>query len=310
MKSSTIALLAILGGGIMGGLPPIFTKVLYQSFEPMSLGFLRFLIASIFMLPIFFLQKNQPSLVKAIKIVGPFTIFSTLNVMLFLIGIKTTTANSGQIIYSDVPLVTAILSYFLIKERLSRTKKFGIILGFIGIILVIILPIFQKGITTGDLTGNIIILIATLAWAMYGIMSKKIIEKGFSLITISTVSFIISTIVFFIAMLFTAKKDFISPVFIGNNLIVLLFFGGVITVGAYVLLQWAIKHTSPTIAQMNQYVSPLATFTGSAIVLKEKLTAEFVFGAILVLIGLFIATSSDKFLKKTTEEQVVLAGKE
>lgn len=311
MQSSTIALLSILGASFFFALPPIVTKLLYHSFEPIPLAFLRFLIASIFMFPIFLAQKNRDPLFKSVKVIAPYTIFSTINILFFYLGIAKTTADSSAIIYSDVPLVTAIISYFLIHERLSQKKKIGILLGLFGVALIAILPLFQKGIKTGDFTGNILILVATLSWATYGITSKKIIQKGFSPITISMVSFLVSTIAFFITSIFISRKDFITPIFDGNNLILLLLLGGIITVGSYVLMQWALKHTSATIVSLNQYIQPIFTISLATVILGEKLTLEFIFGALLVLLGVFIATNSDKFLfKKRIAEQVALAGEE
>lgn len=301
MSPSKIALLTIIGASFFFSLSPIVTKILYHSFEPMPLAFLRFLIASIFILPIFFYQKKE-SLFKSFRAVAPYSIFSTLNILLFYLGIARTTADSSAIIYCDVPIVTAILSYFLIKERLDRRKKFGILLGLLGVTLIAILPLFQKSIKTGDLTGNILILIATFMWAIYVIMSKKIIGKGFSPITVSAISFIVSAVIFFAISLFVAKKDFIAPIFTASNFLLLLLLGGVVTVGSYVLMQWAIKHTSATTVSLNQYISPIFTISLAAAVLGEKITAEFVIGAILVFAGVFMATyMSDRYSKQSKD---------
>jgi drug/metabolite transporter (DMT)-like permease len=287
MKASTSAFLAIIGASLFFSLAPITSKILYRSFEPMPLAFLRVLFASILILPIFFAQRI--SLLKTMKTVWPYTIFSALNILFFYLGLIRTTVDSSVIIYCNVPLVTAILSYFFIKERLSTKKQIGILVGFLGIILVVILPLFQKGIKTGDLTGNLLILIASFMWAIHGILSKKIIEKGFSPITVSTISFIVATIILLVGSLFFAKKNFISPIFTDNNLFFLLLLG-LVSVGGYILMQWAIKHTSATITSLSQYVQPILAIPLAALFLDEKITVEFLIGSALVLAGVFIAT--------------------
>jgi len=290
MGSPTLAFLAIIATSFFFSFVPILTKLLYSSFEPMPLGFLRFLIATIFILPFFFIQRKE-SLFKAIRVIWPYTILGTINILLFYLGLVRTTADSSVIIYCDVPLITAVLSYFLIKERLSKSKQIGILIGFLGTFFVVILPLLPKGIKTGDLIGNLLIVIATFMWAAYGISSKKIIEKGYSPISVATVSFIVSTVVFLIISPFVAKTNFIIPIFSINNLILLLLLGGIATVGSNVLMQWCVKHTSATITFLYQYIQPVFTIIFAAIILGEKITGGFLIGAILVLAGVFIATN-------------------
>jgi drug/metabolite transporter (DMT)-like permease len=160
----------------------------------------------------------------------------------------------------------------------------------LGVIFIVVLPLFQKGIKTGDLTGNLLVLIATFMWAIYGILSKRIIEKGFSPISVATVSFIISTILFLIISPFVAKSNFIIPLFNITNLFLLLILGGFATVGSYLLIQWAIKYTSATIASLNHYLQPIFVIVLAALILGEKVTIEFLMGAVLVFAGVFIAT--------------------
>jgi drug/metabolite transporter (DMT)-like permease len=158
----------------------------------------------------------------------------------------------------------------------------------------VVLPLFQKGIKTGDLTGNMLILIATFMWALYVIFSKKIIEKGYSPISVTTVSFIVATILSLLLSPFVAKSNFILPIFNLKNLFLLLILGGVATVAGQFLMQTAIKRTSATIASLNQYIQPIFVVILAGITLGEKITIEFTVGVILVFAGVFIATYSRK----------------
>jgi len=289
MSSSFVTFLGIISTSLFFSVVPILTKLLYQSFEPIPLGFLRFLIATIFILPFFFIQKRE-SLFKAIKTIWPYTVLGSFNILFFYLGIARTTADSSAIIYSGVPLITAVLSYFLIRERLSKRKQVGILIGFLGTIFVVILPLFQKGIKTGDLTGNLLVFIATCLWAGNGIASKKIIQRGYSPISVATVSFIVSAVIFLTLSPFMSKNNFVNPLFSIHNLFLLLFLGGIVTVGSNVLMQWTVKRTSATIMFLYQYIQPVFTLSISAVVLNEKITAGFLAGALMIFVGVFIAT--------------------
>src|ERR1035437_1996402 len=103
MGSPILVLFAILGASLLFSFAPIVAKILYHSFDPMSLAFLRFLIASIFILLIFFTQRK--SLFKTIKAVWPYIIFNALNILFFYLGLARTTAGSSIVTYCDVPII-------------------------------------------------------------------------------------------------------------------------------------------------------------------------------------------------------------
>ena len=298
MKSSTIALIAIIGTSFFFSLPGVIFKILYKSFEPMPLSFVRFGLSFIFILPFFLKEKNN-DLGYIFKTTLPISLLGTANVILFAYGIARTTANSGSIIYTIVPLLVAILSYFILKEKFSIHKVLGILVGFVGVIIIIILPILQKEtISGGDFIGNLLIFVASISWAGYGIGSKNLLSKGISITSLLTMFFFYSAVFAFIASTLTAKKDFISPIFNLNNLMLILLLSLVATVGVNFLYQWAIKHSTATTASLYMYLQPVFTFIIAAIVLGERLTGEFLIGAILVFAGVFLATNATKRIRK------------
>jgi len=298
IKPSTIALLAIIGSSFFFSLPPVIFKVLYKSFEPMPLSFIRFTLAFLFILP-FFLKEKNDNVKNILKLTLPISFLSTANVLLFAYGIARTSADSASIIYTIVPLLVAVLSYFILKERFTIHKVLGILIGFAGIMFIIILPIIQKGTNGGgDFFGNLLIFIASISWAGYAIGSRHLSTKKISVLSLATTSFFSAAVFSFIITVLAAKKDFISPLFNLNTTLLILLLSCVTTVASFMLYQWAIKHSSATTASLNQYLQPVFTFTLAAIVLGEKLTGEFLIGSILVFAGVFIATNATRKLAR------------
>ncbi|MCL4354750.1 DMT family transporter [Patescibacteria group bacterium] len=304
IKPSNIALLAIIGSSFFFSLPPVIFKVLYKSFEPMPLSFIRFTLAFLFMLP-FLLKEKNGGVKHVLRLSLPISLLSSTNVLLFAYGIARTSADFASIIYTIVPLLVAILSYFILKERFTLHKILGILIGFTGIIFIIILPIIQKGAnSSGDFLGNLLIFIASISWAGYAIGSRYLSSKNVSALSLASTSFFSAAVLSFMLTIFTAKKDFVSPLFNLNTALLILLLSCVTTVASFMLYQWAIKHSSATTASLNQYLQPVFTFTFAAIVLGEKLTGEFLIGAILVFAGVFIATNATR---KISGEGKILA---
>lgn len=90
---------------------------------------LRFMLASILMLPLI-LINYQP--VAARKIYLQYGLISLFLVMFFLglfEALKTTTAMRTSVIYTLVPLISIVLTYFGLKVKTSKIKLLGFALG-------------------------------------------------------------------------------------------------------------------------------------------------------------------------------------
>ena len=112
-----LALLATFTAIILGGGVTPLTKIVLKDIPVFGYTFLRFLFAAVILFPFFL--KNKPKLHNDFYKVILFSLFLSLNVILFPIGVRLTTATIGQTLYVFVPILTAILSYFLLSEVFS-----------------------------------------------------------------------------------------------------------------------------------------------------------------------------------------------
>ena len=61
----------------------------------------------------------------------------------------------------------------------------------------------------------------------------------------------------------------------------------------YLLLQYAIKHLSSLTVNMTSYIQPTLVAVLAIFFLHEKLTWHFVFGSLLVFLGVFLTVTSE-----------------
>lgn len=293
MSSRTKALLAIIVASLLWATSAFTSKILLRTFEPFSLAFWRFLLASIVILPYLFSQRHIKWR-SAIKDIIPIALLSTANITFFYFGLQTTTANASSIIYAATPLVTTILAHYLIQEHWVAKKMLGIIIGLLGVLLITLLPLLEgKNTISGDLLGNILIFIAVFAWGGYTVGSRHLIsKKRYSPLMISGISIVISAFVFLLTTAFTSHKDYIDPLLDIKNFALVLYLAVFVTVGTYFLFQWAIKHSSATTASLNNYLSPVFAVWLNVVILGELLTPEFIIGSLLVIFGVFITTGT------------------
>jgi len=282
-----IILAAILGGGA-----GIFGKIALMEIPPFSFTFLRFLIASIFLIP--FSLGHLPNFKKKDYKIILLSLLASANVILFAFGIKQTTANIGQMIYTAVPIVSALLSFYCLKERFGVSKIIGIVIGFMGTVLVVLLPLISNNNDGSTIGGNIIIAVAMLSISLYWVLSKKF-HSQYSSSEINNYFIFTTTILLFFLSIFDL---FGKPAWwhgVSTNAYLALIFVAILSTAIYYLIsQIIVKKATPVMAAMVLYVQPFTTFIWAYYFLAEKLTVLFLIGVFLSLLGLGIYNFTNK----------------
>jgi drug/metabolite transporter (DMT)-like permease len=289
MSQKLLAVVAIFIAALFWSSAGAVTKILFLSFDQFPLAFLRFLIAGLVILP-FLYSRPIPSKKILLTKFMPVMVFSILNIFFFYLGIAKTTANASTIIYTTTPLFVSVIARKIFQEKFPIYKVMGLIIGFLGVLIVILLPLLEnKAIITGDLSGNLILLAGAFSWAWYTIGSQKL-NSQYSSITVTGVSIITSCLVFGGISFITPHRNFITPLFNSNNLLLLFYLAIFVTVITFLSFQWAIKHSSASLASMTNYVQPIFGMIINWIFLGEKLTVGFIVGSILAVGGVILAT--------------------
>jgi len=290
-----IVLAAFLGGGA----PPI-TKIGLKEIPPFSFVFFRFIFAVLILFPLFL--KSKPKFNKDFFMVIVLSFLASINVIFFPFGVKLTTANIAQTIYTAVPIFSAVISFALLKERFNLIKVIGISIGFFGASFIILLPLFSKDFNFwAGMTGNLIILIASISYSFYSVLSKKF-QSNYSPLQLV---FYFSLTTLFLMFLFSFSDLKNYPNWWQNLTIKgwfsIFFMGSIGTVAYFLLVQILIKKTTPVVASTVLYLQPLATFVWSYFLLKETLSFLLIAGFLLVLIGVWFTNNPNlNFLSKSS----------
>jgi len=156
----------------------VVSKDLLPYANPIASTGLRFILASMLMLPIVWkgnIWKRNTPIVGA-KIIVQYSVISVFLVLFFLglfEALKTTSAMRTSVIYTLVPLISVALTYGVLKLKTSKTKLLGFILGTIGSIWVLL------SVNPGNIQllqwnrGDGIFLAACFSLAMHVMLVKK-----------------------------------------------------------------------------------------------------------------------------------------
>lgn len=263
----------------------ISTKVLLKSFLPIEILFIRFLIgffvltiASQKILP--FKDWREESYYIIAGLFGVFLYYYLENVALTY-----TLAMNVGIIGSVSPFMTALISRFILKQgKIPRVFVLGFICSMIGISLISL-----SGTLNVNPIGDGLALIATVCWASYSLLVKKI--SGFGYGTIATTQRIFFYgLLFMLPVLFLTLDSFDLSRFtqfgnVGN----LLFLGIGASALCFVTWNFSVKNLGAVRAAVYIYTIPMLTTIASVLILGETWTIKTFLGILLTLTGLVLS---------------------
>src|SRR5690554_3561689 len=113
-----------------------------------------------------------------------------INQLFFFNGLALTSPMNVGIIMTSTPILVVILSYFLLKEKITKLKAFGVLIGAVGAIA---LTTAGKEPEFDSSLGDLFIFINALSFGIYLVLVKPLVEK-YKPITVITYNFIFGLI--------------------------------------------------------------------------------------------------------------------
>ncbi|MFH0936961.1 MAG: EamA family transporter [Candidatus Daviesbacteria bacterium] len=285
--------LAVLVAHIIWGSNFVVAKLTLQEIPPMSLAFLRFALAILLLSPFLILEKkikiDKNDLPKLLAI-G--VLMAVLNIAFFYFGLERTTVTSASILTLIIPLISVLGGWWFLKEKIYVVNLAGIIIGFIGALLVFGIPLIILGIKTSSeaIFGNILIILASISWVAGAILSKNMAKK-YSTLIITAVVFSVGAIAFLLPALseFVQNPKWISQVtYIG--VLGVLFITIASSISAYFLFEWGLAKIGVIKADLFQYIEPIIAIAMGVLILSESIDFGFVIGGALIALGVYWGT--------------------
>lgn len=267
----------------------VSAKIVVDLAPPMTIGFFRFLIGGILFLILMFATEPDPWRIfrrenfKLLFLVGLTGIFGYG--VLFLTGMRFTTAGQGSIIAGFNPTTVSIFAYILHGERLKRKWQYlGYAFAFSGVIFVVgIQAIIDFNIEY--LIGNTIILGAMITWGIYSSIGKEAM-KTLSPLEVNAGGALVGTMLFGIGAAYEqvwALPAMIDPIFWANA----LYLGAFVTFIGFLFYFVSIKNIGASRAGGFINLVPVFGIIFSSILLPdEPLFWTFGIGLLLVLFGI------------------------
>ncbi len=207
------------------------------------------------------------------------------NQLMFFKGLDETTRIHASIIMVTSPVIVALLSTFILKERFSIFRLLGIALGLGGACFLILHnnPIQSQS----TLYGDMLVLLNATSYGLFLVMVKPLMSKYAPLTVIRWV--------FTFGLLFVIpfglpeldKINFEMP----DDIILKIGFVVVFTTFlAYLLNVYGIKRVSPTVVSSYIYLQPILTTLIAVLSNTESIDEIIALSSMIIFVGVYLVS--------------------
>ncbi len=219
-----------------------------------------------------------------------------LEFLLIAVGLQYTTASHMAVFLYTAPIFSALGLHFLLpSERLRALQWLGIAVCFVGIAVAFGAGMLLAELDTRMLIGDALGVLGGMAWGATTVVvrASKLSEAP------PTLTLFYQLFVGFVALLAIAAATGqigmvkLTPISLGS----LLFQGVLVSFISYFAWFWLLRRYLASNLAVFSFMTPLFGVTFGALLLGEPLTASFLIGAVLVLLGILLA-SGGRFLRR------------
>lgn len=270
----------------------IVGRYLHNDIPPFGLSFWRWLIALTILLVIngrhlvSFLKMFKANFYKLFML----SLFGVILCSSFqYVGLNYTSATDGGIILATMPIFITLCAEIMLKEKTSVFQKSGMLIAFIGALILItdghLIKIFKLNFNFGDL----ILLMAAFMWGIYSTLLKKY-KLPCSTLELVQATSLISVVLIAIILLAQGKAHVeASFVHLDKTTIAAFLYVGIF---ASVISYWGwnrgVEVLGPSGAGAFLYLTPLFSAVLARIFLNEDFHLYHLVGGIVIFLGVYL----------------------
>ncbi len=209
-----------------------------------------------------------------------------LNQLLFFKGLSLTKAANTSLLAVTIPIFTIAISVLFGFDKLTWRKVVGIIAAAAGVIYLI--DPSRASFSSETTRGDVMIVLNSLCYAFYVVISKKLISHYGALKSIAWL-FIFGSFVNVPVGLISLSDVDLSSISAASwaFAVSLVIFP---TILAYYFSAFSISRVEPSVVAVYVYLQPLIGFVSAVIFLDEHFTFRLLVASILVFAGVFLVT--------------------
>jgi drug/metabolite transporter (DMT)-like permease len=257
---------------------------------PLTTTLLRYLVALTFLSSLLVHYKLR-ALVLRRRDIAPALLLGLFGIVgyhyFFFLSLRYTEVANTAIINAMSPIVTSVAAAFLIKERLSRGNYAGLVVAFIGVLILLCDGNLDVFLAVRFNKGDLLMLLSVVSWVVYALLIRSMLDRysGFTLTFYATLFGVLM-------LLFLAPQE--APLgdiqTISRESLLSILYMGIFASGlGYLLYNLSIREIGATRTSSFVYsVIPLVVAVLAWLFFQQSITPAMVVSMALILIGLHL----------------------
>lgn len=269
---------------VLWGIPYLFIKVAIEEVPPVTVVFVRVALAALVLLPVAVRRRALRPVrghwravlaLALLQITGPF--------LLITYGEQHITSSLTGLLIAAEPLFVALLALRLDRsEQVTGTQLLRMLVGMAGVAALLGL---DHGGKPGALLGGVMVLLATLCYALAALLAKRTLTEAAPL-GVVTAATSASALVLLPLAAFQLPAEPPSTAAIAS----MVTLGLLCTALAFLAFYALISEAGASRATVFTYVNPAVAVVLGVTLLGEPFTGATVAGFLLIITGSWLAT--------------------
>ena len=261
----------------------IADKIALQSFSPLFLCLIRFMISTAVLL-VFRLGRKDfryPDPEDMKKIAAAAFLGISVYYAIENTAVNMTSAADASVISAAYPLLTILTGIVFYHFRPARNQIIGILMACIGVLVLTV----SSSRENSSLIGNLMLVFNGFLWALYNYLTGRI-SRNCDNFSVTYLQILIGTVCF-IPMLFL--ESFTIGTITLTSVLAVLYLAVCCSLAALLLYNYGLRNTDPATTAALMNLMPVAGVVLSALILKETITIRHILGGVIIIVGVFVS---------------------
>lgn len=258
---------------------------------PMALSFWRWVVAFLVLLPFAWphLRVALPIARRHWRLMTLLAFLSAgiFNTLLYLAA-QVTTAVNITLVNSTMPIFIAIIAFLMTGARLSRPQVLGIGTALAGTLVIIGRGSLDVLLSIGINPGDLLMVVAVACWGVYSVLLKRM---NVNIHPLALITVIIGLALPMVFVFYLGELGLGYRMDVGIEALMAIAYVGIFpSVLSYMGWNHGVAVLGPSRASMFVYLIPVLGAILALVFLGERLHGYHWAGALLILLGLYLAS--------------------
>ena len=213
----------------------------------------------------------------------------SINIAAFIAGLDYSTPVNSSILIIISPIFVVVLSFFIFRNKINFLKILGIIMGFIGALILIISADSNSSVGRNIPLGNFLFIVNSISYAYYLIIVKPMAQK-YDLITLFKWLFLIG-LIFNLPLGINQFMDVNWTCLPMKEAIIPMTFVVICTtVMTYFLNGYALSKITSTEVAVFMYLQPIIGILFAIFTKSDTISLTIIIASMLIFTGVYLTS--------------------